>query len=95
MTTGPAREGTDGAGHLMALYVDPDHWQRGVGRTLVARGREELATRGYHEAVLWVLANNERAQRFYGADGWAFDGHEDDRTLWGITVRDRRYRRAL
>ncbi len=95
VTTGPARAGTDGAGHLMALYVDPDHWRRGIGRVLVARGRDELARRGYREAVLWVLAGNQRAHAFYAADGWAFDGHVDQHELWGITVTDHRYRRGL
>jgi GNAT superfamily N-acetyltransferase len=95
VTIGPAREGTDGAGHLMALYVDPDHWRRGIGRVLIARGRAELAARGYREAVLWVLVGNVRAHEFYVADGWRPDGHEDDQTVWGIVVRDRRYRRAL
>lgn len=95
VTTGPPHEGTAGAGHLMALYVDPDHWQRGIGRALIARGRAELAARGHREAVLWVLAGNERAQRFYAADGWVFDGRVDQRELWGITITDHRYRRAL
>jgi ribosomal protein S18 acetylase RimI-like enzyme len=95
VTTGPAREGTGGAGHLMALYVDPEHWQRGIGRTLIARGRDELAGRGYREAVLWVLAGNERAQRFYAADAWVFDGHVDREEIWGIVVTDHRYRRRL
>lgn len=95
VTIGPAREGTDGAGHLMALYVDPDHWRRGIGRVLLARGRAELAARGYREAVLWVLVGNVRAHELYVADGWRPDGHEDDQTVWGVVVRDRRYRREL
>ena len=95
VTVGPAREGTDGAGHLMALYVDPDQWQRGIGRRLIEHGRGELAARGYRDAVLWVLRGNERAHRFYVADGWAPDGPEEERAIWGITVIDRRYRRRL
>lgn len=95
VTTGPSREGTGGAGHLMALYVDPDHWRRGIGRVLIARGRAELVRRGYREGVLWVLAGNGRAHAFYVADGWRPDGHECDQTVWGIVVRDRRYRRVL
>ncbi len=95
VTTGPAREGTEGAGHLMALYVDPDRWGRGIGRVLIARGRAELVARGYREAVLWVLAGNQRAARFYDADGWVFDGQVGEREVWGIRVTDHRYRRSL
>ena len=95
VTTGPAREGTDGAGHLMALYVDPDCWHRGIGQMLIARGRDELAARGHREAVLWVLAGNVRAQRFYAADGWTSDGRTEQQEIWGLVVTDRRYRRVL
>lgn len=95
VTTGPARDETGGAGHLMALYVDPDAWGRGIGRILIARGRAELVRRGHREAVLWVLAANERAQRFYVADGWTIDGPDEQRELWGIVVTDRRFRRVL
>ena len=46
-------------------------------------------------AVLWVLAGNHRADRFYVADGWAFDGGVDQHEVWGIVVTEHRYRRAL
>lgn len=95
VTTGPPRDGTDGAGHLMALYVDPDRWHRGTGQTLIARGRAELVARGHRDAVLWVLAGNVRAQRFYEADGWTSDGRTEQQVIWGLVVTDHRYRRAL
>jgi GNAT superfamily N-acetyltransferase len=88
--------GRDGElGHLMALYVDPDRWGRGVGRTLIEAGRGVLAGRGFGEAVLWMLAGNVRADRFYVHDGWRFDGTVERKQLWGIEITDHRYRRAL
>jgi len=95
VTTGPSNDETDGAGHLMALYVDPDRWGQGIGRTLIAAGRDVLVQRGFTEAALWVLAGNARADRFYVADGWRFDGHVTERVIWGASITDHRYRRTL
>lgn len=83
------------AGELCALYVDPGHWGRGVGRTLLADARDRLAQEGFLEAVLWVLVGNERAERLYRADGWALDGSRRQEQLWGVTADEVRYRRML
>ena len=93
-TTGPAG-GAGGAGELLALHVEPDRWRGGVGRALIAAARDRLVAGGFAEAVLWLLDGNERAARFYEADGWAFDGTDRTDEVWGITVRERRYRRVL
>ena len=62
---GPARDGED-AVELYALYVDPGRWRTGVGTALLA------ACEGV--TVLWVLEDNERAQAFYGRQGFTADG---------------------
>jgi hypothetical protein len=54
-----------------------------------------LAERGHSEAVLWVLEGNDRAARFYVADGWSPDGARRTETIWGVSVNDIRYRRRL
>lgn len=95
VTTGPATARTEGAGHLMALYIDPARWGQGVGQRLCRAGRERMAACGHDRAVLWCLAGNTRAERFYAADGWVADGPVEQQELWGIVVDDRRYRRAL
>ncbi len=95
-TTGPAPElETPAIGELMALHVDPERWQRGVGRALVGAARAPLAGHGYREAVLWVLEGNTRAARFYAADGWSPDGKRRSETVWGVSTNNIRYRRAL
>jgi GNAT superfamily N-acetyltransferase len=94
--TGHARDEDGGeTGELLALYVDPDHWGRGIGRLLLVEARERLTGRGFLAAVLWVLAGNERAERFYRADGWAPDGVSRREEVWGVAVDQTRYRRAL
>jgi GNAT superfamily N-acetyltransferase len=83
------------AGELLALYVDPPCWGRGIGRRLIAESRCRLSAHGFAEALVWVLAGNERAERFYRADGWIADGARRGRQAWGVTVDERRYRRAV
>jgi GNAT superfamily N-acetyltransferase len=82
-------------GALLALYVDPVVWRRGVGTFLMASARKELAARGFSEAILWLLEGNERARRFYIGDGWAPEGRERAADIWGIRVDERSYRRRV
>lgn len=63
-----------GTGELYALYVTPDWWSAGVGRALMDSVLAALRGAGYTSAVLWVLADNARARRFYDRAGFAPDG---------------------
>jgi len=95
-TTGPARDGdVPERGELLALYVDPQAWGRGVGRRLIAEARAQLRQRGFTNAVLWVLAGNVRAERFYRNDGWASDHESRHRDVWGTRVEENRYARSV
>lgn len=71
---------------LMAIYVDPDQWGSGIGRLLIDDARGRFSRAGANEAVLWVMAANERARRFYRADGWAWDGSRRMEEIWGVTA---------
>lgn len=95
VTIGPASAQTTGAGHLMALYVDPDKWRRGIGRTLLAEGCRQLVERGHHEAVLWVLVGNHAAEHLYSSQGWWIDGPVELQEVWGLQVHNQRYRCML
>ena len=95
-TTAPAREPEmPGLGELCALYVDPDHWSRGIGVALVAAARSRLFDLGFRHAVLWVLVGNVRAERFYRIDRWSPDGQRRTESVWGVTVDEIRYQRTL
>ena len=88
-------EDMSSAGELYAIYVHPDWWNRGVGRMLIKDARERLVDQGFHEAVLWVLVGNERAESFYDLDGWRPDGQRRLVEVHGITVDEIRYLRPL
>jgi GNAT superfamily N-acetyltransferase len=92
---GPSDHDAPQCGELCALYVAPEWWGRGVGRSLVAAARSHLAEVGFDTAVLWVLAGNTRADGFYRRDGWMPDGVERKVRVWGITIDERRYVRML
>jgi ribosomal protein S18 acetylase RimI-like enzyme len=82
-------------GEVVALYVDPGCWGLGLGKRLIEEARRRLEERGFDEAILWVFAGNERAERFYRRDGWAREGARRLDEVWGITVDEVRYRRTL
>jgi GNAT superfamily N-acetyltransferase len=71
-----------GTGEITALYVHPDHWRHGVGRTLMLAVTEQLRAAGVEQAALWVLEGNTRGRAFYAALGFAPDGTRaiDERT---------------
>ncbi len=59
----------ENSGELFAIYVLPEWQRRGVGRRLWQRAIKHLRSLGLPEMVVWVLANNEPARRFYERQG--------------------------
>ncbi len=59
---------------IATFYVDPAHWRRGAGRSLMDATLADLSAAGFAAATLWVLETNARAQAFYAASGFAADG---------------------
>jgi GNAT superfamily N-acetyltransferase len=94
---GPARDEHKSAppAELFALYVDPQEWGKGLGRSLLERVETALRDRGFEEAGLWVLEDNPRARRFYEKAGWVADGATDTYSRAGIDAPDVRYRKRL
>ena len=93
----PARDADAGksVGELAALYVDPKEWGKRIGAALIQAARSRLSERGFQKAILWILVGNVRAQRFYEADGWQFDGMRRADQVWGVTVDEARMVRSL
>lgn len=61
-------------GELYAIYVHPSSWGTGAGRLLIEEAEASLRRSDFPRALLWVLAGNARAERFYEAAGWQRDG---------------------
>jgi ribosomal protein S18 acetylase RimI-like enzyme len=74
---GPSRDVPD-LGEVWALYAHPGAWGTGAGRTLLEGGLAFLEERGWARSMLWVLAGNTRAIRFYEAAGYRLDGERSE-----------------
>lgn len=74
--TGPSEDADAGerTGELYAIYLDPEQVGTGLGRRLFEHALQDLRSRGFDTATLWVLETNERARRFYEVAGWTHDG---------------------
>jgi GNAT superfamily N-acetyltransferase len=68
-------------GELDGLFVEPDLWGRGIGRTLVDAATHEARKRGL---ALQVIAN-PRARRFYEHCGLSVEG--EVQTRFGPALR--------
>ena len=76
------------------LYVRPEPHGCGVGRRLFAGARRELALHGLDRLVVWALADNTVACRFYAAMGGAECGRSEDR-FCGVPLAQGRLRLGL
>jgi len=97
LTLGAARDpdlDANRTGEIWGIYVLPGYWRRGIGRALAEHAERILASRGYKDAVLWVLEGNEQARRFYEAMGFALEG-ETREMNWGAPLRAVRYAKVL
>jgi ribosomal protein S18 acetylase RimI-like enzyme len=102
VAAGPSRESDGSAlsGEVYALYVHPDHWSSGVGSALLDTALAHMRGLGMREALLWVLAENARARRFYELAGWTWDGRSKTERLAAISdfageVEEVSYRRDI
>ncbi|MBK8338057.1 MAG: GNAT family N-acetyltransferase [Sterolibacteriaceae bacterium] len=48
------------AAEIMAFYVSPPHWGKGIGRSLWLACLADLVEAGFDRVTLWVLENNRR-----------------------------------
>jgi GNAT superfamily N-acetyltransferase len=83
-------------GELVAMYVHPQRWRRGVGRALLGDVVDATRSSGREELVVWVLEKNTRARRFYEAMGCRLEAAR--RTVPKLrdpTIGELRYRKRL
>jgi GNAT superfamily N-acetyltransferase len=67
-SAGDTRDGT-----IWALFVDPAHHHRGIGRALFEAACDTPRRAGHRSAML-TTAPGTRAERFYRAAGWTVVG---------------------
>lgn len=82
-------------GEIMAIYLLPAAWGKGLGRELMTAALACLSAVGYAQVTLWVLDSNNRARTFYEAAGFRPDGSAKDDESRGFVLHEVRYRRRL
>ncbi len=66
-TAGPIAE-------IAGTYVDPLHWQAGVGRPLLEAGFERIVGQPWQEAHAWLFLHNAMGRAFFARFGFRMDG---------------------
>lgn len=92
---GPTKDDGKEVGLLYLLYVLPEYWNRGIGKTLLLQAIDDLIDLGQKEAILWVLQDNARAREFYESQGWVPDGRTNSEYYGGVRLAALCYRRDL
>jgi len=97
LTIGASRDAdldTTTTGEIWGIYITPDYWRKGIGRTLVHQAEHMLHTKGYTQVVIWVLEGNLNARRFYETVGFHLDGADKVVEL-GKPLKAVRYQKTL
>jgi GNAT superfamily N-acetyltransferase len=74
-----------GVAHVSSVFVHPDHWRRGIARTMLADAERAMSARGYDRAQLWTLEDSP-AEQLYGALGWRRDGRREAYASRGLPI---------
>lgn len=79
-------------GEVMAIYVHPDAWGRGVGSALMREALDRLRSDGFADVSLWVIEGNRQAIEFYERFGFVRDGSVRLRDMSATPTRIIRFR---
>jgi GNAT superfamily N-acetyltransferase len=66
----------EGVAGVVAVFVDPAWFGRGLAADLLERAVDEMRRQGYRATRLWTPAGQRRARAFYAREGWAPTGRE-------------------
>ncbi|HEY0253898.1 MAG TPA: GNAT family N-acetyltransferase [Kofleriaceae bacterium] len=87
---GAARGAPGYDGEVYAIYFAHRAKRYGLGTEMFEQVRDWLPTRGMHSMIVWVLANNLHARRFYEAAGGRI-GHTKQTQVGGFPVTEQAY----
>ena len=83
-------------GEVWAMYVKPQHWDKGAGLALWDACRDGLQEEGCTKATLWTYLRNERALRFFELAGFKRElGSARTTEVNGVRLEELRLHRSL
>lgn len=82
-------------GEIISIYFLLRYMGKGYGRALLQAAVDKLAEMGCRDILLWVLAENERAKRFYAKNGFTASGACLDDNIGGKELKEVQYVRHL
>jgi GNAT superfamily N-acetyltransferase len=83
-------------GEIYAIYVASSHWSKGIGRLLWISALARLRELQFVRAIVWALAANDRAIRFYERVGFALAADSESTVeIGGERLPESRYEIAI
>ena len=82
-------------GYIFDLFVLPDYWGKGIGKSLMYNASQVFKENGHKAALLYAFEENMRSRRFYERLGWSLDGRVYDKEISGVPVRFLCYKLTL
>lgn len=84
-------ENMAGFAEIICIHSLKDNWRQGYGSRMMDRLLSDISASGYKKVMLWVFTENERARRFYEANGF----HATDRVQPAFSALEMCYERSL
>lgn len=63
-----------GYAELICIHSLQNNWRKGYGSKMMNFNLNDIRSKGYSRLMLWVFKDNERAIRFYEANGFKTEG---------------------
>jgi len=83
-------------GEIWAIYVKPEHWDKGVGVALWDAAREGLEEEGCTIVTIWVPLRNDRALRFHELAGFKREMKTAKTSMLGdVKIEEVRLKRSV
>lgn len=87
-----ARDETmSGWGEIISIYVLPQYFNQGYGRSLFSYSVKQLYDKGFKNIYLWVLEENIQARSFYERHGFFHNGDKTAINIGGKELIEVRY----
>lgn len=74
-----------------SIYVHPDYWHRGIGRSLLQAFIEEMKKLKHTSMIIWALEENLPARKFYESMGGVLLNQKQTQTYGGKSLAEVAY----